>query len=140
MAYAAAVNGACNGDIAITLGICEKTLYTWKKKHSVFNRYLERGIAICNASVERALHKRAIGYETEEVKVTYSEGDEGGEVVDQRVVTTKQVAGDVGAQKFWLTNKNPKDWSDRQKIVTDDGEGGDAPVTSITFVAKDKND
>lgn len=45
----------------------------------------------------------------------------------------------------WLASKlKPKKYGDRTKVVTDDGKGGDAPITSIsvnnTFVSSDGTD
>ena len=34
----------------------------------------------------------------------------------RRTVTTKEVAGDTTAQIFWLKNRKPAEWRDKQNI------------------------
>ena len=57
--------------------------------------------------VENALLKRALGYEYDEITTEY-----GKEI--KRV--TKQVVPDVTAQIFWLKNRKPDQWRDKQQI------------------------
>ena len=73
--------------------------------------------------VEEALHRRACGYEAED---TVCEENEKG----VRVRTTRyHIPGDVRAMIFWLKNRRPKIWRDKQDA--DDSEEGEKKGVSI---------
>ena len=65
---------------------------------------------VADARVESALYKRAIGYEyTETSKEVGLDG--------VKIKTTvKQVAPDVTAQIYWLNNRRPDRWRNKQDI------------------------
>lgn len=89
------------------MGIATKTLYDWKDKYSDIRNSLKKGKEVVDFEVENALYKRAIGYEYDEV--TFENG-----VETKRV--TKQVAPDTTAQIFWLKNRKPQVWRDKQEV------------------------
>lgn len=60
--------GLTDKEMAVELGITEKTFNNWKHAHPEFLQSLKRGKAYADDQVEQALFKRAIGYEYEEVK------------------------------------------------------------------------
>lgn len=70
-------------------------------------RYLENGKEVIDRQVENSLLKRALGYRYDEV--TYEDG-----VETKRV--TKEVQPDTTAQIFWLKNRKPNEWRDKQNI------------------------
>lgn len=84
------------------------TIYEWKKVHESFSDALKRGKEHSDNAVVNALYNRAIGYEYEEVKI-----ETGGET-EKTTTTTKQLAGDTTAQIFWLKNRRPSEWKDKQ--------------------------
>ena len=98
-------DGLTDEQISANMGIVPSTLYDWKKKYSDISEALKKGKEVVDRQVENALLKRALGYTYEEK--TYEYG-----VETKRVV--KQVAPDVGAQCFWLKNRRPDKWRDRQ--------------------------
>lgn len=100
-------DGLTDEQIAEKIGIHISTLYDYKKKYPEFSESLKRGKEIVDYEVENALLKRALGYEYDEV--TYENGEE-----TKRV--TKQVAPDTTAQIFWLKNRRPDKWRDKQVI------------------------
>ena len=55
--------------------------------------------------------KRAIGYEYEEVSEKYESG-----MMTEKKITKKQVVPDVTAQIFWLKNRRPDKWKDKQDV------------------------
>ena len=65
---------------------------------------------VADARVESALYKRAIGYEYTETSKEV--GPDGVKIK----TTTKQVAPDVTAQIYWLKNRRPDRWKDKQDI------------------------
>lgn len=100
-------NGLTDEQIAHNIGINVSTLYEWKKKYSEFSDTLKRGKEIVDRMVENALFKRAMGYTFEEI--TYEDGLE-----VKRV--RKEVVPDTTAQIFWLKNRKPAEWRDKQQM------------------------
>ena len=100
-------DGLTDEQIAKNLGINIATFYRYKKEYCEFCESLKRGKEIVDYEVENALLKRALGYEYDEI--TYENGEE-----VKRV--TKQVAPDTTAQIFWLKNRKPDKWRDKQVI------------------------
>lgn len=102
-------DGLTNEQIAKNLGIAVKTLYEWQNKYSEFSKALKKGKEVVDREVENALLKRALGYRYDEVT------KEGGVITK---VVTKEVQPDTTAQIFWLKNRKPKEWRDKQEIET----------------------
>lgn len=103
-------DGLTDEQIAHNMGIASSTLYDWKKRHPEILEPLKRGKEVVDRQVENALLKRALGYEYEEVKEKFEDGD-----ITERTVTKKEVAPDVTAQIFWLKNRKPGDWRDKRE-------------------------
>ena len=91
---------------------------------------IKRGKRPVNVKVDNALLKRALGYEYEETTKTMSI-EQGTPVVKEVKVVTKQVIPDVGAQAFWLKNRDPRNWKDKHDITS-----GDEPITFRIIPAK----
>ncbi|HEO6731922.1 TPA: helix-turn-helix domain-containing protein [Streptococcus agalactiae] len=93
--------------IANNIGISRSTLNEWKKKFSVISDTLKQNKEIADRQVENALHKTALGFYYEEDMVT-NQGD---------VVRVKKYSKpNTTAQIFWLKNRKPADWRDKQEI------------------------
>ena len=107
-AYARA--GLTDEQIAKNLDITPSTLYEWKRRYSEISEALKKGKEVVDIEVENALLKRALGYSYEEKKVEVSE--EGTKVTK----TIKEVVPDTTAQIFWLKNRRPEQWRDKQDI------------------------
>ncbi len=100
-------DGLTDEQIAKNLGIAYSTFREYKNKYSALSASLKKGKEVVDYEVENALLKRALGYEYDEV--TYENGKE-----TKRV--TKQVAPDTTAQIFWLKNRKPDKWRDKQVV------------------------
>lgn len=112
-------DGLTDEQIAHNVGITTTTLYDWKKRFPAISEALKRGKEVVDIQVENALLKRALGYEYTEEKVEV-ETTAAGAVTSRKVVqTVKQVAPDTTAQIFWLKNRKPADWRDKQEITAD---------------------
>lgn len=105
-------DGLTDKDIAARLGISEDSLYEYKKRYSEFSEALKRGKEIADRAVENALFKRAVGYSYREIT---EEQDRDGNVRTTKIVT-KEVAPDTTAQIFWLKNRRPDLWRDKQNV------------------------
>lgn len=110
-------DGLTDKQIAYNLGISEDTFYEYKKKHSEFSEALKKGKEVVDYEVENALLKRALGYEYEEKTYETSYDERTGKSIERLTKrTTKQVAPDTTAQIFWLKNRKPRKWRDKQQI------------------------
>lgn len=114
-------DGTIEEDIAKKLGVAYSTFKVYKDKHSALSAALKKGKEVADVLVENALFKRAIGYQYDEVT------QESGQVVDPetgKLVTvmvetkrmTKEVQPDTTAQIFWLKNRKPVEWRDKQEV------------------------
>ena len=120
-------DGLVNEQIAQNIGIHPSTLYDWQNKYPEIAEALKQGKEVIDRQVESALLKRALGYEYEEVKMIATES--GGKRVEK---TRKQVLPDVGAQIFWLKNRKPKEWRDKQEVE----HSGDLGVVIVDDIPK----
>lgn len=120
-------DGIKEKEIAKKLGISYSTLREYKKKHAALAKALSINNVVADIIIENALYKRAKGYKYDEVtkELEISIDKDGnpiikdGAIVKNLVITkvvTKEVAGDVGAQQFWLKNRKQKEWKDKQQI------------------------
>ena len=113
-------DGLTDEQIAGNMGVSRSTLNSWKDKYPDILDALKKGKEIVDRQVENALLKRALGYEYEEIKEKYEFGE-----LSERTITKKQVAPDTTAQIFWLKNRKPKDWRDKQERLDDTMEDND---------------
>lgn len=104
-------DGLTDKQIAQNMGVAYSTLKDRKNRFSDFSATLKRGKEVIDRQVENALLKRALGYEYIE---TTKELTDQGLTVTKKV--TKQVAPDTTAQIFWLKNRKPQEWRDKQEI------------------------
>jgi transposase len=114
-------DGLVDEQIAENMGIHPSTLYEWKKKYPEINEALKKGKEVVDIQVENALLKRAMGYTFEEViKERTPIRYEDGKPVEWELKVTKkilkEVQPDVTAQIFWLKNRKPVEWRDKQEI------------------------
>lgn len=100
-------DGLTNEQIAQNIGVSRKTLQEWCVKYGDIGDTLKRGKEVVDRQVENALLKRALGYKYDEV--TIEKG-----VETKRV--TKEVVPDTTAQIFWLKNRRPDKWKDKQDV------------------------
>jgi transcriptional regulator with XRE-family HTH domain len=116
-------DGLTDEQIAKNMGISESTLYAWKGKYPEFSDALKKGKEVVDIQVENALFKRAMGYKTVEVtEETRLIGVDDDKVPIYAMAESKRVykefPPDVTAQIFWLKNRKPKEWRDKQQIDT----------------------
>lgn len=103
--------GLTDKQIAEKIGIHRDTLNEWKKKYPDISDTLKKGKEVVDLQVENALLKRALGYEYEEISKKYESG-----TLTEKKVTIKQVIPDTTAQIFWLKNRRPDKWKDKQDV------------------------
>ena len=111
-------DGLTDEQICKNLGIVKDTFYKYKEKYTDFSDALKKGKEVADIEVENALFKRAIGYKYKEVIKEVKEID--GKKSTYIKEVTKEMAGDVGAQIFWLKNRKSSKWKDKQDIDIED--------------------
>lgn len=102
--------GATDADLADFFKVAVRTVERWKGEHEEFCRALKVSKELADQRVERSLYQRAIGYETDAVKIFQYEGKE--VIVPYR----EQVQPDTTAAIFWLKNRKPEDWKDKKDV------------------------
>jgi hypothetical protein len=131
LAEVLASTGRIDKEVAKEIGISEVTLISWKKKYPEFAKALKKGKDKIDDQVESALYRRAVGYEHPEDKIFY-DSKRGITVVEP---TIKHYPPDTGAICFWLKNRRPEKWRDRQELEIN---GDIAEVLKDIFSKKDK--
>lgn len=96
--------GATDEKLCEAFGICGQTLATWKKLHPEFIEALKEGKGYADEKVVASLYMKATGYPIMRIK-----DKDGGEVVHYK-------EPDTTACIFWLKNRKPGEWRDKQDI------------------------
>lgn len=107
--------GLSNEQISNNIGIHESTFYRWQSMYSDIREAIKKGKEVVDFEVENALLKRALGYEKEKTR-TYLKDDGTGQKTKHVEVTKEHVPPDPTAMIFWLKNRKPNEWNDKQNI------------------------
>ena len=110
-------NGLINPQIAERMGIATSTLSKWMNDYPEFSDALKRGREEPDDRVEASLLKRATGYRYQEVtKEVKGKGEDIEPELSVTKVVTKEVAPDPTSMIFWLKNRRPDRWRDKQDV------------------------
>lgn len=111
----ACIGGASNADLAELFQVDVTTIERWIREKAVFARAVYAGRERADERVARALYRRAIGYSCKVEKIL----NDGGE---RTIVSyVKHYPPDVSAAIFWLTNRRPDKWKQRDSRSADSG-------------------
>ncbi len=110
--------GLNDEDIAVKkMGISRSTLADWKNKYPDISDALKNGKEIADVKVENALFKKALGCTcTETVEELVKNPDTGKTELTVVKRTTKEIPPDTTAQIFWLKNRRPDLWREKQNV------------------------
>jgi hypothetical protein len=103
--------GATDRELANFFGVAESTLNLWKLNHRRFSESLKLGKDVADKRVEQSLYHRAMGYSHEAVKILMTKD---GDVYREEYV--EHYPPDTTAAIFWLKNRKPAEWRDKQDI------------------------
>ncbi|MFQ0999781.1 hypothetical protein [Gilliamella sp. BG6] len=113
--------GYTDKQLADFFNVSEQTINTWKTKHPQFLESIKKGKEIADVNVVESLYKRAIGIEYEEVELKTDGANK-----SKRVIK-KLIPPDTTAQIFWLKNRQPQKWRDKQEIDHQSSDGSMSP-------------
>jgi hypothetical protein len=105
--------GATDVMLADFFKVTEKTINNWKKNYPEFLQSLKETKAALDSKVERSLFERAVGYQHKEQKILSNPQDPHDPVI---VDTVKHYPPDSTSMIFWLKNRQPEKWRDKQEI------------------------
>lgn len=109
-------SGLTDLQIAAKMGISAATLYQWQIDHPDISEAIKRGKKPVDDEVENTLLKSALGYEYEEIITEIIESPDGQQ--RKQVKKIKHYAQpNTTAQIFWLKNRRPDKWRDRQELA-----------------------
>lgn len=116
-------DGLTDEQIAEAIGISRSTLAEWKKNHPDISDTLKKGKEIVDRKIENALFERALGgihkvKKTFKVKRTYydNQGRKCEKEELQEGYDEVYIPGDTTAQIFWLKNRKPDTWREKQSV------------------------
>ena len=109
-----AMLGMTDSQIADFYEVTEQTVNNWKKAHPDFFESLKAGKLIPDAEVAASLYERAIGYSHKEDKIFNNSGQA------MVVETIKHYPPDPTSMIFWLKNRQPDLWREKQENQTPD--------------------
>jgi hypothetical protein len=110
LAYMFCLKGATDAELAEMLGIAESTVNLWKKKYPAFANALRNGKFIADTEVANSLYRQATGY-TKKVEKAVNIGG-----TPDTILVEEYFPGNVQACKFWLINRDRKNWRDKQDV------------------------
>lgn len=122
--------GMTDVEIAEKLNISKATLNNWKTTHPEFLDSLNYGKEHKDDLVENALLRRALGYSQEEEHITSYLG------CVTKTKVTKKFPPDPTSMIFWLKNRQPKKWRDKQDIALSNSD----PNQPLRFEVVDPHD
>jgi hypothetical protein len=104
--------GATDKDLAKHFKVHVDTIEEWKKVYPEFSESIKTAKDQVDTKVVRSLFERAMGYHHPETKIVTFEG----EITDQ-IDVERYYPPDATALIFWLKNRQPSQWRDRQDVA-----------------------
>ncbi len=115
-------DGLTDVQIAEEMGVARSTLSKWKKMSEIFSDTLKKGKEVVDRKVENSLLDSALGYTKiikEPIKLKTVKQKDGARIEEERIEYVEKeifIPGNVTAQIFWLKNRKPAEWRDKQVI------------------------
>jgi len=103
--------GATNEDLAKFLCVGLSSIDKWIREKPKFSSAVKSGREEADAQVAKSLFKRATGFSCKETKTASHEGR-----ITDTMDIDKHYPPDVNAQTFWLRNRRPDLWREKQEI------------------------
>lgn len=134
LAYRLALLGLTDEELAKVFEIDPVTLYRWDTAHPEFRKARARGKLPADAAVAERTYQRALGYSHDAVKIFMPAG------ADEPVYApyTEYYPPDTQAATWWLKNRQPALWKDRQELTGADG--GPIEFAAVLLAARSRRD
>lgn len=120
-------DGLTEEQIAQNMGISRSTLNDWKKKYQDISDTLKKGKDVADRLVENALYESAIGKKytiQKPIKVKEIKYKDGKRISEKEHIEYAEeevvIPPNTTAQIFWLKNRKPDVWKDKQDINVKD--------------------
>lgn len=139
-------DGLTDEQIAEKLDISVASFYNYKNEYLEFLESLKKGKEVADYEVENALFKKALGYNAKIKKafkvkeVLYENGKRLKET--ERIEYAEDevhIPADTTAQIFWLKNRKPNTWRDKQELEHKANNGILDEMTEYFKKKADKN-
>ena len=111
-----AENGVTEEDIAKNCGVSYASFRNYKKTHLELEGALLAGRTVADLKVEGALFKKATGFSYKETRKSKKYDREAEKYIEESQNTTRYVPADTQAAMFYLTNRKPGEWKNRQDL------------------------
>jgi hypothetical protein len=143
-AYKLCLLGATDAMLADFFEVCVDTINEWKKVYPEFSASIKRGKYSADSNIANSLYNRAMGMTItiqQAVKITTRKQGANKQITQTEgveIVSLKQeIPPDTTAGIFWLKNRQPKEWRDKQE-VEHSGELKTVSETKFTIKSKGK--
>lgn len=127
--------GKTDKQVAKILDVTEQTINNWKNARPKFFESLKDWKAEADEKVVRSLYERACGYTCKETKIASHEGM----IMDMKEID-KHYPPDPTSMIFWLKNRQPDEWREKQDIEFDLSSIPNAQLTEMAKIALGKID
>jgi len=118
--------GWTDAEVADFYSVTRQTLDNWKQASPDFFASLRSAKQEADEKVEKSLYQRATGYVTKKTEVAKFQGKIG-EVIE----VDEYIQPDVTACIFWLKNRKPAEWRDKQEL-----EHSGGPLQAVLEVVR----
>lgn len=135
-------DGLTMDEIAQKIGVQRPRLHEWRNKYDEIDIALSTAKEIVDYKVENALLKSALGFKTQEIKVTIGRKIFNGETVELlKETTTREIAPNVQACITWLNNRQFDKWKrNRDRNMEIQEEDGNISITIVRGTNDDLGD
>ena len=114
--------GATDDTLAAYFRVTEKTIIEWRAKHPKFLQSITKAKEDADNVIEKSLFQRAKGFVHEDTDIrAVAVGGGVSEIVKTPIIKT--YPPDTGAAIFWLKNRRPKQWRDKQEVALQNADG-----------------
>lgn len=120
--------GLTDDELAEWFGVHRATIYRWRGEHPDFAEATQLGKDEADDRVEKALYRRAVGYDIRTEKLFSYEGS------ISRADVIEHIQPDVKAITFWLKNRRKEKWRDVSEFT---GAGGKPLIPQDPVTAKE---
>ena len=129
--------GATDAEMAEFFEVSESTINEWKLAYDEFSESIKKGKTLADAEIANSLYHRAKGYSHDAVKILSVSQGAGQPSEVQEVPYTEHYPPDTTAMIFWLKNRQPRKWRDKQEVEHSGPGGGALKMITTTMTAKE---